>query len=83
MRRRLHAGHRSGRQRRTKPHQPEVLPDRPVGTGIAAIVGGMYNAEACLCLAVAAFAWQMAVILTSPAASLAHQPEMVVDLPKT
>jgi predicted MFS family arabinose efflux permease len=56
---------------------------RPVGTGIAAIVGGMYNAEACLCLAVAAFAWQMAVILTSPAASLAHQPEMAVDLPKT
>jgi predicted MFS family arabinose efflux permease len=56
---------------------------RPVGTGIAAIVGGMYNAEACLFLAVAAFAWQMAVILASPAASLANQPEMIADLPKT
>jgi predicted MFS family arabinose efflux permease len=55
---------------------------RPVGTGIAAIVGGMYNAEACLYLAVAAFAWQMIVILASPAVSLQRQPDMAVDSPR-
>ncbi|MDB5616897.1 MFS transporter [Tardiphaga sp.] len=50
---------------------------RPVGTGLAALVGGFYNAEACLYLAVAGFAWQAVVILKSPAAVLARQPEMV------
>jgi predicted MFS family arabinose efflux permease len=56
---------------------------RPVGTGIAAVVGGMYNAEACLYLAVAGFAWQMVVILSSPAVSLERQPDMAVDLLRT
>jgi predicted MFS family arabinose efflux permease len=49
---------------------------RPIGTGIAAIVGGYYHAEACLLLAVAGFAWQAVVILTSPAVALKHQPAM-------
>jgi predicted MFS family arabinose efflux permease len=50
---------------------------RPVGTGLAALVGGYYNAEACLYFAVAIFAWQAAVILTSPAVTLDRQPDMV------
>lgn len=50
---------------------------RPVGTGIAALVGGLYGAEACLYLAVVGFGWQALVILTSPAVSLDRQPEMV------
>jgi predicted MFS family arabinose efflux permease len=52
---------------------------RPIGTGIAAVIGGLYNAEACLYLAVAGFAWQAVVILMSPAVALARQPEMVGD----
>jgi predicted MFS family arabinose efflux permease len=52
---------------------------RPVGTGLAAVIGGLINAEACLYLAVAGFAWQAMVILMSPAVSLARQPEMVGD----
>jgi hypothetical protein len=52
---------------------------RPIGTGIAALVGGLYNAEACLYLAVAGFAWQAVVILMSPAVTLARQPEMVAE----
>lgn len=50
---------------------------RPIGTGLAAVVGGYYDAEACLYLAVAGFAWQAAVILTSPAVALDRQPDMV------
>jgi len=52
---------------------------RPIGTGIAAVIGGLYHAEACLYLAVAGFAWQASVILTSPAATLARQPDMTGD----
>jgi predicted MFS family arabinose efflux permease len=52
---------------------------RPVGTGLAALIGGLYHAEICLYLAVAGFAWQALVILTSPAAALARQPEMTGD----
>jgi predicted MFS family arabinose efflux permease len=52
---------------------------RPLGTGIAALIGGLYGAEACLCLAVIIFGWQAVVILTSPAVSLDRQPEMVGD----
>jgi hypothetical protein len=55
---------------------------RPIGTGIAALVGGLYNAEACLYLAVAGFALQMLVILTSPAVALERQPDMVGDIAK-
>jgi predicted MFS family arabinose efflux permease len=50
---------------------------RPIGTGIAALVGGLYHAEACLYLAVLGFAWQALVILMSPAVALEAQPEMV------
>jgi predicted MFS family arabinose efflux permease len=55
---------------------------RPIGTGIAAVVGGLYHAEACLYLAVAGFAWQALVILTSPAVTLEKQPEMVGNCAK-
>ena len=44
------------------------------------MVGGLVNAEACLYLAVAGFAWQALVILTSPAATLAQQPDMTEDV---
>jgi predicted MFS family arabinose efflux permease len=50
---------------------------RPVGSALGAIVGGLYGAEACLCLAAAIFAAQAIVILMSPAVSLKRQPEMV------
>jgi predicted MFS family arabinose efflux permease len=50
---------------------------RPIGTGIAALIGGLYSAEACLYLAVVIFGWQALVILTSPAMALERQPEMV------
>jgi predicted MFS family arabinose efflux permease len=50
---------------------------RPIGTGLAAVVGGFYHAEACLYLAVAGFAWQAVVILKSPAVALDRQPDMV------
>ncbi len=53
---------------------------RPVGTGIAALVGGLYQAEACLYIAVAGFAWQALVILNSPAAALQRQPDMTTDV---
>ena len=53
---------------------------RPIGTGLAALVGGYYNAEACLYLAVAIFAWQAVVILTSPAVMLPRQPEMIGEV---
>ena len=53
---------------------------RPLGTASAAGVGGLVNAEACLYLAVAGFAWQALVILTSPAATLAQQPDMTEDV---
>jgi predicted MFS family arabinose efflux permease len=52
---------------------------RPIGTGLAALVGGFYNAEACLYLAVAGFAWQAMVILMSPAVRLERQPAMIGD----
>jgi predicted MFS family arabinose efflux permease len=53
---------------------------RPLGSALGAIVGGLYGAEACLCLAVAIFAIQAVVILMSPAVSLARQPDMVGEL---
>jgi predicted MFS family arabinose efflux permease len=54
---------------------------RPFGSALGAIVGGLYGAEACLYLAVAIFAAQALVILTSPAVALARQPDMVGDGP--
>jgi predicted MFS family arabinose efflux permease len=52
---------------------------RPLGSALGAIVGGVYGAEACLYLAAAIFGAQALVILTSPAVTLARQPEMVGD----
>jgi predicted MFS family arabinose efflux permease len=52
---------------------------RPLGSALGAIVGGVYGAEACLYLAAAIFGAQALVILTSPAVSLARQPDMVGD----
>jgi predicted MFS family arabinose efflux permease len=50
---------------------------RPLGAGLGALIGGLYDAEACLYLAVVIFAAQALVILLSPAVSLARQPDMV------
>jgi predicted MFS family arabinose efflux permease len=55
---------------------------RPVGAGLGALIGGLYDAEACLYLAVVIFGAQALVILISPAVSLARQPEMVGELAK-
>jgi hypothetical protein len=52
---------------------------RPIGTGIAAVVGGLYHAEACLYLAAVGFALQAWVILASPAVALQRQPDMIGD----
>jgi predicted MFS family arabinose efflux permease len=49
---------------------------RPLGAAIGAVVGAAYGAEACLTLAVAGFAIQALVILSSPAVGLVRQPEM-------
>jgi MFS family permease len=54
---------------------------RPLGSLLAAVVGGISGAETCLYLAAAIFAVQALVILTSPAVSLARQPDMVGDGP--
>ncbi|MGB3866062.1 MAG: MFS transporter, partial [Xanthobacteraceae bacterium] len=53
---------------------------RPLGSAIGAIIGGFYNAEACLMLAVAGFAAQALIILASPAVRLRSQPDMVEDI---
>jgi predicted MFS family arabinose efflux permease len=50
---------------------------RPLGAGLGALIGGLYDAEACIYLAVAIFGAQALVILMSPAVSLARQPDMV------
>jgi predicted MFS family arabinose efflux permease len=52
---------------------------RPLGSAIGAVIGGFFGAEACLYVAIAIFGVQALVILTSPAVSLARQPEMVAD----
>ena len=49
---------------------------RPLGSALGAIIGGLYSAEACLCVAVAIFAVQALVILLSPAVGLHRQPQM-------
>ena len=54
---------------------------RPLGALLGAVVGGLYGAETCLYLAAAIFGVQAAVILLSPAVTLARQPEMIEDLP--
>jgi MFS family permease len=55
---------------------------RPLGASLGALVGGVFGAEACLCLAVIIFAAQALVILLSPAVALTRQPEMVSEAAK-
>jgi predicted MFS family arabinose efflux permease len=55
---------------------------RPLGAALGALVGGVFGAEACLCLAVIIFAAQALVILLSPAVALTRQPEMVSEAAK-
>jgi predicted MFS family arabinose efflux permease len=50
---------------------------RPLGAAIGATVGALLGAEACLILAAAGFALQLAVILLSGVPALERQPEMV------
>jgi predicted MFS family arabinose efflux permease len=53
---------------------------RPLGAAIGAAVGGLYGAETCLVVAAAGFVAQAVIILVSPVARLAQQPEMVADV---
>ena len=52
---------------------------RPVGAGLAALVGYYAGAEACFYLASVFFGWQALVILRSPAVGLDRQPDMIVE----
>ena len=52
---------------------------RPLGAGLAALVGFFAGAEACFYLAAVFFGWQALVILRSPAIGLARQPDMVME----
>lgn len=54
---------------------------RPVGAAAGALAGELWGAEAALLLAVAGFAAQALVILASPAARLARQPDMADAVP--
>jgi predicted MFS family arabinose efflux permease len=56
---------------------------RPLGAALGAIVGGLYGAEACLCLSAAIFGAQALVILMSSAVSLPQQPGMASEPAKT
>ncbi|WP_316205091.1 MULTISPECIES: MFS transporter [unclassified Bradyrhizobium] len=49
---------------------------RPLGSLLGAIIGGTYGADVCLYLVALIFGLQALVILTSPAVTLARQPEM-------
>jgi predicted MFS family arabinose efflux permease len=55
---------------------------RPIGAGLGAVIGGLYDAEACLYLAVVIFGVQALVIWVSPAVSLAQQPGLVGESAK-
>jgi predicted MFS family arabinose efflux permease len=52
---------------------------RPLGAGLGALIGGLWDAETCLYAAVVIFGLQMLVILLSQAVSLVRQPEMACD----
>ena len=52
---------------------------RPLGAGLAALVGYYAGAEACFYLATLFFGWQALVILRSPAVGLVRQPDMVME----
>lgn len=47
---------------------------RPLGAGIAALVGGAFGAQACLWVAMIGFGLQAAIIARSPAVTLRKQP---------
>ena len=50
---------------------------RPIGSGLGALIGGLYGAEACLLVAVAGFAAQFLVIILSAVVRLERQPDMI------
>ena len=50
---------------------------RPLGAGLAALIGYYSGAEACFYLAALFFGWQALVILRSPVVGLNRQPDMV------
>ncbi|MFC0243130.1 MFS transporter [Rhodopseudomonas telluris] len=52
---------------------------RPLGSAIAALVGGTFGAEPCLYVAAAGFALQALVILASPVVALRRQPDMMAQ----
>jgi predicted MFS family arabinose efflux permease len=54
---------------------------RPLGAGIGALVGALYDAPTCLIVAAAGFLIQAVVILASPVPRLAHQPESIARDP--
>jgi hypothetical protein len=49
---------------------------RPIGSGLGALIGGLYGVEACLLAALLGFIMQACIIAVSPAVRLAHQPAM-------
>lgn len=49
---------------------------RPIGSGLGALIGGLYGVEACLLTALLGFIMQACIIAVSPAVRLAHQPAM-------
>lgn len=56
---------------------------RPIGAAIGAIIGGIYNAQVCLIVAVLAFALQAAVILLSRVPRLVKQPAASCPIPRS
>ena len=49
---------------------------RPIGAALGGLIGGVYGAHACLVAVLAVFILQAAVILLSPVARLARQPQV-------
>jgi predicted MFS family arabinose efflux permease len=53
-----------------------ALGARPIGSGLGALLGGLYGVEVCLLAAVAGFALQALVIARSPVVRLQRQPAL-------
>ena len=51
---------------------------RPIGSGLGALLGGLYGVEICLVVAVAGFLLQALMIVVSPAVRLQQQPRAAV-----
>jgi len=51
---------------------------RPIGSALGSLIGGLCGIETCLLAAVAGFALQALVIVTSPTVRLKQQPEITV-----